>query len=188
MTYEVHVTGREGRWWAIAIPALGEDAQTQARRLSEVEAEARDYISVTLDVAPSTIDVDVVIDDFGGVRNLQERSTWITAARKLIEQLEDDVQRETKVLTDELAAEGVPVREIAELVGTTFQRVGQLANAGTRPVASAWDVVEIDPVLFDQAREAFIELSRHVRQHVHVHEPPALSMRVEHHGARETRH
>lgn len=50
MDYEVHVTGREGRWWAIEIPALG--GITQAVRLADVESEARNYIAVTLDVAP----------------------------------------------------------------------------------------------------------------------------------------
>lgn len=163
MTYEVHVTGREGRWWAVEIPALGAGARTQARRLSEVAEEARDYIAVTLDVVPSTVQVEVVIDDFGQVCNLQQRSAWIRAARRLIEQLEDDVQRETKVLTGDLAAEGVPMREIAELVGTTFQRVGQIANDDAQPVASAWDIHEANPAAFDQARDAFFEVSRLVK-------------------------
>lgn len=160
MKYEAHVTGRNGRWWAVTIPALGEDALTQARRLSEVEDEARDYIAVTLDVAPSTIEIEVIIDDFGQVRNVHERSVWIRAARKLIEQLEDDVQRETQALTTELTAENVPMREIAQMVGTTFQRVGQLASVHDAPV-SLWTTAaaaEVD--VLQRAREAFIELHR----------------------------
>lgn len=61
MKYQAHVTGREGRWWAVAIPALGEYAHTQARHLADVETEARDYIATSLDVAPSTIEVDVIV-------------------------------------------------------------------------------------------------------------------------------
>ncbi|WP_330253117.1 hypothetical protein OG874_00430 [Nocardia sp. NBC_00565] len=159
MKYEAHVTGRDGRWWAVTIPALGEDALTQARKLSEVEDEARDYIAVTLDVAPSTVEIEVIIDDFGRAHNLQERSNWIRAARKLIEQLEDDVQRETQALTTELTAENVPMREIAQLVGTTFQRVGQLASVHGAPM-SLWAVAGVDADLFERAREIFTELHR----------------------------
>ncbi|WP_306365382.1 hypothetical protein [Nocardia sp. CC227C] len=166
MKYEAHVTGRDGRWWAVTIPALGEDALTQARKLSDVEEEARDYISVTLDVAPSTVEIEVVIDDFGEVRNLQERSSFIKAARKLIEQLEDDVRQETQALTAELTAENVPMREIAQLVGTTFQRVGQLASAGVRqtPAQSLWVIAETDPDLFKRARDIFLELTRNAER------------------------
>jgi hypothetical protein len=46
---------------------------TQAVRLDDVEGEARDYIAVTLDVAPSTVDVRVVMDDTPNARHLQER-------------------------------------------------------------------------------------------------------------------
>ncbi|GAA5065419.1 hypothetical protein [Nocardia callitridis] len=160
MTYKVHVTGRDGRWWAVTVPELGEDALTQARRLAEVEEEARDYIAVTMDVAPSTVEVEVVIDDLGSARNVQERSTWIKAARQLIEQLEQDVQRETKILADELTSEKIPMREIAELVGTTFQRVGQIANTESSPRRSAWSLAAADPTTFDHARRAFAEVSR----------------------------
>lgn len=64
MVYDVHVTGREGRWWAIEIPAL--NGVTQAARLADVEAESRDYIAVTLDVAPSTVQVRVIVDEAEG--------------------------------------------------------------------------------------------------------------------------
>jgi hypothetical protein len=57
--YTALVTGREGQWWALSIPELGPDARTQARRLDEVEDEARDYIATTLDVPPSTVDVEM---------------------------------------------------------------------------------------------------------------------------------
>lgn len=72
--YEAHITGREGRWWAITIPALGEDAQTQARRIDDVADEARDYLAVTLDVAPSSIEVEVIIDDIGNARMISPAS------------------------------------------------------------------------------------------------------------------
>jgi hypothetical protein len=55
VTYEVKVT-REGKWWMVAIPAI--DGLTQARRLSEAELMAKEYIAVTLDVPVESVDVD----------------------------------------------------------------------------------------------------------------------------------
>ncbi|MQY28615.1 hypothetical protein NRB56_41990 [Nocardia sp. RB56] len=138
MKYTAHVTGREGRWWSVEIPVLGAEAQTQARRLTDVEAEARDYISVALDIVPSTIEVEVVIGDIGRAHDVQRRSERIRAARAEAQRLEQEAQRETQSLAGELAAEKIPVRDIATLVGTTFQRVGQLVSgsaAGRSPEA-----------------------------------------------------
>ena len=123
MTYEVHITGREGRWWAIEIPELG--GMTQAVRLAGVEGEARDYIAVTLDVAPSTVNVRVIMDDTPHARRVQERSDWIRAARAQVQAIET----ETAELVRELAKDGVPTRDIATLTGVSFQRVSQLANS-----------------------------------------------------------
>ena len=123
MTYEVHITGREGRWWAIEITELG--GMTQAVRLADVEGEARDYIAVTLDVAPSTVNVRVIMDDTPHARRVHERSDWIRAARAQVQAIET----ETAELVRELANDGVPTRDIATLTGVSFQRVSQLANS-----------------------------------------------------------
>lgn len=127
MDYEVHVTGREGRWWAIEIPALG--GITQAVRLADVESEARNYIAVTLDVAPSTVDVRVIVDDTRHARHVQERSERIRAARAQAQAIEAKAASETAALVRELAQDGVPTRDIATLTGVSFQRVSQLANS-----------------------------------------------------------
>jgi len=137
MRYEAHVTGREGRWWAVTFPALGEDAQTQARRLDDVADEARDYVTVTLDVAPSTIDIEVVIDDLGGVRNINERAARIRAGRAEIERIERENQAQAQALAVELAEQGIPLRDIASLTGYTFQRIGQMTASKAREQAQA---------------------------------------------------
>ena len=132
MKYQAHVTGREGRWWAVTIPALGEDAQTQARRLEEVADEVRDYVTVTLDVAPSTVEIEVLIDDLGGVRNVHERAARIRAGRAEIERIERENQAEAQGLAIELADQGIPLRDIASLTGYTFQRIGQMTAPKAR--------------------------------------------------------
>jgi predicted Zn-dependent protease len=126
MVYEVHVTGREGRWWAVEIPQLGEDAVTQAARLADVAAEARDYVAVALDVRPSTVDVRVVVDDTPHAPDVQARSEQILAARQQAEALEAIAVEDAQALARELVRDGVPLRDIATLVGVSFQRVSQL--------------------------------------------------------------
>jgi hypothetical protein len=50
---------RDGKWWMIRVPEI--DGITQARNESEVWLMARDLIGVTLDIDPSTINVELVI-------------------------------------------------------------------------------------------------------------------------------
>jgi hypothetical protein len=126
MVYEAHVTGREGRWWAVEIPQLGEYAVTQASRLADVADEARDYIAVTLDVPPSSVDVRVVMDDTPHVRDVQTRSEQILAARQQAEELMARAMESSRALARQLTSDGVPLRDVATLVGVSFQRVGQL--------------------------------------------------------------
>jgi hypothetical protein len=129
MVYEVHVTGREGRWWAVEIPLLGEDAVTQAARLADVAAEARDYIAVVLDVRPSTVDVRVIVDDTAHAHDVQARSERILAARQQAQALEAAAVEDAQALALELRRDGVPMRDIATLVGVSFQRVSQLTGS-----------------------------------------------------------
>ena len=94
-----------------------------------MESEARDYIAVTLDVAPSTVDVRVIFDDTRHARRVQERSERIRTARAQAQAIEAEVASETAALVRELALDGVPSRDIATLTGVSFQRVSQLANS-----------------------------------------------------------
>jgi hypothetical protein len=128
VAYTVQVT-REGKWWALSFPELGDDAVTQARRLAEVEREARDYLAVTLDVAFSTVDVEVVIDNAHLPPNVQQRSEQLLNKRAQIAVMQEEVAKDSAELARELAAESVPVRDIATLIGTSFQRVSQLIDA-----------------------------------------------------------
>jgi hypothetical protein len=61
---------------------------------------------------------------------VQERSQQILDARKQAEALEASAIAEAQALARELAGDGIPMRDIATLVGVSFQRVSQLAAAG----------------------------------------------------------
>lgn len=69
-TYQVNVT-REDKWWMITVAELdgyvGADGSinlsntTQARRLSEVASQARDFICTVTDKAPSEVATNITI-------------------------------------------------------------------------------------------------------------------------------
>lgn len=123
--YKIEVT-RDGKWWMISIPDL--DGLTQARRISEIEDMAREYIAVTTgtrldEVAISHIEIEVGDIDAG---------VWAEAIREERDQaaeLASHALEESRRLARELAERQVPVRDIGELLGVTFQRASQLVNS-----------------------------------------------------------
>ncbi len=124
-TYRVNVT-REGKWWMVAIPEL--DELTQARRIGEAETMARDLISLRTSSAPDAFDVDVHIG-IEDISDASDRADKIRAARSAAARLEAHALAESKALARELADRQVPVRDIGEILGVTFQRASQLVNS-----------------------------------------------------------
>ena len=125
MSYDITVT-REGKWWMVDVPAI--DGLTQARRLSEIKDMAISLISITVDLPPSQVGVNVVamiVDGTDLMKLRQQIDTERDAAR--------DAERKVAALTADLVrklnADHVPLRDIGEAVGVSFQRVHQLLNA-----------------------------------------------------------
>ena len=137
-TYKVNVT-REDGWWMVAVPELDryETADgstnlsdtTQARRISGVASQARDLICTVTDVAPSQVDLDITIsvDDI----DVSALAEAVTDSRALAERYATAAQAHAKDLVRELTAHGVPVRDTAELLDISPQRVSQLAAANS---------------------------------------------------------
>lgn len=122
--YRVEVT-REGKWWMVAIPEI--DGLTQARRLEEVELMAREFIAVDTGVKLDdvTVGVHIKVDDIdAGVR-----ADRIREERRQAAELESRALAESKELAHDLAARNVPVRDIGEILGVSFQRASQLVNS-----------------------------------------------------------
>lgn len=134
-TFDVNVT-REGRWRMVSIPEL--DGLTQARRLSEVGQMAREWIALTTDAPLSEIEVRVSGVDVAGLD--------VKATGDLVAQLRDDVRQLEEIIADLTAgtarlrtSEGVPTRDVAEVLGVSHQRVSQFVaereptDAGVAP-------------------------------------------------------
>lgn len=123
--YDITVT-REGKWWMIDVPAV--DGLTQARRLSEIKDMALSLIAVTLDVPASQVGVNIVAMIVDRI-DLVERRQQIDTEREAVRDAERRVAALTMDLVRRLDADHVPLRDIGEAVGVSFQRVHQLLNA-----------------------------------------------------------
>lgn len=124
-TYKVEVT-RDGKWWMISIPEL--DALTQARRIDDVGAMARELIALETGVSLADVAIDQRIELVAGGEDLTERVRTIRDHRARLSEEEARVQEDMAEFAKELAAAEVPVRDIGSLLGVAHQRVSQLVN------------------------------------------------------------
>lgn len=134
--YKVNVT-RDDRWWLITVPeldgyvsadgAINLSDTTQARRISEVRSQAVDFICTVTDSAPSEVGVDITIT-VGGI-DVTRRAGKVFNDRELADRYAASAQSEASRLARDMAAHGVPVRDVGEVLGVSFQRAQQLISA-----------------------------------------------------------
>lgn len=119
-TYNVHVH-REGKFWAIDVPGVG---FTQAVRLTEVEATARDMIALTAEVEEDAFDlsVDIVVPDNAKDHIEQARTLHAEAAR-----IQAQAALESARSAAALKEDGLTYREIGLVLDVSHQRAQQLA-------------------------------------------------------------
>ncbi len=129
-TYSL-VVEREPGWWIVQIPEL--DLTTQARRLREVETNAREAIAALLDVGTSTFDLDQEVrPPVGVVQELDEARALMDRAAILREESADRIGQAVDKLIKDF---GLTMREAGTLLDLSHQRVAQLverARRGTR--------------------------------------------------------
>jgi predicted RNase H-like HicB family nuclease len=128
---------RDGRWWAISVAGLP-GALTQVRRLDQAESMAREVIALVLDVPEDSFDVSVTPDLTKPQRAAldaldQAKANYEKAAAAM-------TKRQQDVAALLVRKDGLTVRDAAEVLGVSFQRVSQLTAAGTpkKATASAW--------------------------------------------------
>lgn len=123
-TYTARAT-RTGDWWAIDIPEL-DGVYTQARRLDQVEAMARDAIAIVLEVDPDSFEMTIepvlpaeaqrIVDELKASRAAADLAANLAALRaKMV----------AVVLHDH---EHLPFRDIGEVLGLSYQRAHQLIS------------------------------------------------------------
>jgi predicted RNase H-like HicB family nuclease len=115
---------RDGRWWFVRVPEVP-GAITQARRLDQVEAMAREVVSLLLEVAPDSFDLDVraAIPD--------EVRAELARARDLQRQAERTQAEAATLVRDaarKLREQGLSVADVGAVLGVSFQRASQLLD------------------------------------------------------------
>ena len=128
-TYSVSCR-RVGDWWAVSVPEL-KGLHTQARRLDQVAAMAREAIALLLDVDPATVDVEVRPELPGTV-------TAALDARQAARDADEKAEQATATAIRALLSDGYTVRDAGALLGLSPQRISQIAARNTmRPTSSA---------------------------------------------------
>ena len=120
-TYKV-ITGLEKKWWWIEIPGV-DMGFSQAKSYRQVEAMAREVISLLMDVPEDSFDVTIEV-----------RGDEAEVLRKVA--LTEEAAREAKLAADaekrkaitSLRATGVPVRDVAELLHVSPGWVSELGK------------------------------------------------------------
>lgn len=135
-TYQVKVT-RDDRWWMITVPelaghvsadgALNLSITTQARRLADVPSEAHDFICTVTDSAPSEVRVRITVEVDG--IDVTAGAERVARDRELADRYAAAAQAHARELARCLAARGVAVRDVGEVLGVSFQRAQQLISA-----------------------------------------------------------
>jgi hypothetical protein len=116
---------RSGRWWAIEIADVGGGIYTQARRLDQAEAMARDAIALTLDVPPDSFAVEVVpVLPQDWEAELNE----VREARQSAAAAEHRAQASLDGFVRRLVDSGLTVRDVGVLLGLSYQRVARRAR------------------------------------------------------------
>ena len=128
--YKVEIT-RDGRWWMIYVPEI--DQHTQARRINEIQEMARSLIHICTDIALPEIQVHIVNITVEGIGDISIRAAQITDDRRAAEAAATRVQHESAVYVNDLTKAGIPVRDTAELLHLSPQRVSQLAAIAIQP-------------------------------------------------------
>jgi len=129
-TYRL-VVEREPSWWIIQIPEL--DLTTQARRLGDVEKNAREAIAALLDVGTLTFDLEQEVrPPVAVVQELHEARALMDRAAILREESADRIGQAVDKLIKDF---GLTMREAGKLLDLSHQRISQLverARKGTR--------------------------------------------------------
>lgn len=118
MTYQVKAQP-DGKYWCIEVPAIGR--AIMATSVREIETMAKDLIEIMTGEQNPAIAVEYINlpDEVGESIKLKAEAERVEAEAR-------DKQRQAVVSLHDM---GMPFREIGAILGISYQRAHQLANA-----------------------------------------------------------
>lgn len=111
----------------VHVPEL--DQLTQARRIGEVEEMARSLIAISTGTRVSDIAIDIVSVNVPAVGDIASVANNVRQLRTRARDSEAEAAAATIKYSRQMADAGIPVRDIAQLLGISPQRVSQLVNS-----------------------------------------------------------
>lgn len=117
MIYRVEIEP-DGKYWNISVPQI--QRVTQARTLGEVESMAKDLISIMTEERDPQIEVQMHLPSL-----VEEALRLKIEAKEAERRAQQSMIGAVRLLHDE----GVPYREIGQIMGISHQRAQQLVSA-----------------------------------------------------------
>ncbi|MGN6405684.1 hypothetical protein [Sinomonas sp.] len=116
---------KEGKWWAIEIEGIEQVAR--AHKLSDIEVIAQSLVASIRNLSPEEVDVTVAVHP-----PAEAKSRWEAAKADLeaAKELSERGAAGARAVVSELRRE-YTLKEVARMLGITFQRVQQLAGRKT---------------------------------------------------------
>ncbi|MGH3517555.1 MAG: type II toxin-antitoxin system HicB family antitoxin [Haloechinothrix sp.] len=126
MKHTAHAEWDTTGWWVITVPEIP-GANSQCRRLDQVEANAREIIELMTGEAPEEVNVTWSVPGEAG--SVAER---VSRLRDRAKEIEDQARAETRRAVPTLRASGLSYRDIGTMTGMSYQRAQQIERELTR--------------------------------------------------------
>jgi predicted RNase H-like HicB family nuclease/predicted DNA-binding protein (UPF0251 family) len=122
---------RSGDWWAIEVPRVP-GVHTQAKRLDQVPAMAKDAIALMLDVPEEEVEISIRHTQLSSSRDSLAEQELIALAQEPQELFERNTKfmaRTRSVALQLVHDQGLTLRDAGALMGLSHQRVAQLLGS-----------------------------------------------------------
>ena len=116
---------RSGKWWAISVPEVP-GVFSQVKRLDQAVNMTKEAVALMLNIEPRDIDVDVEI---ALSKSLMKQAKEVRELSKnALEAQSRAMERKKAVALQLHSNEGLSVRDVAEILDMSPQRVSQLCR------------------------------------------------------------
>lgn len=123
--FDVIVTKEDG-WWVAQTQGVTGGA-TEARKLKDLRGEVIDLLSGLLDLDEADIELTMQMGE--AVPAAAEQINTFRDAQQALDDAKATYEQAQREAAVQLREQGVSVRDAAELLGLSFQRVSQLTQA-----------------------------------------------------------
>ena len=125
-TYTVRFDRDPPGWWIVTVPAI-QGCRTQARSIAEGRKRIREALALFIDEAEA--EQATLVNDVRLPPAVLRRVRAVAAQREMAEKMREKAQDATRAVVNQLTrGAGLSVRDAAEMLGISYQRVQQLAG------------------------------------------------------------